>query len=229
MQTAIDLQQFCDVESGRYAIDAPFTVDGVTYATNSRILVWVETGDADTAVPEGKRRLNVAAIVPEKWPTTGWEPWPEWNGESTMRECGCHNGKVDQSECLTCNGTGELECDLGHEHECDDCDGEGVVGSGRNCPECNGKGKRMQRYANRVGGALIAAEYDEKIRALPNARFISKGKEQPVLFEFDGGRGMVMAIREPKREGSVGNESGTAVRQGSVSHRATTVRRGAIQ
>ena len=32
-------------------------------------------------------------------------------------------------ECPACFGYGERECDMGHEHECDECNGNGVVAS----------------------------------------------------------------------------------------------------
>jgi len=33
-----------------------------------------------------------------------------------------------QTDCIVCGGNGYEECNLGHEHECEECDGEGTVG-----------------------------------------------------------------------------------------------------
>ena len=35
--------------------------------------------------------------------------------------------KYSKMLCIDCDGDGTLECDLGHDHECEDCNGEGEV------------------------------------------------------------------------------------------------------
>ena len=64
--------------------------------------------------------------------------------EKKCRRCR-GNGFALRRPCLTCDGTGERECDMGHTHECDDCDGNGTVqsdsGTPRLCQYCLGTGR----------------------------------------------------------------------------------------
>ena len=44
-----------------------------------------------------------------------------------------------KNECANCEGSGEVECEhCGNETECEECDGEGYVGT---CAECGGDGR----------------------------------------------------------------------------------------
>lgn len=54
-------------------------------------------------------------------------------GQTRCEEC---EGKGKWS-CLACGGCGTVECDLGHEHDCRDCDGNGANTS---CESCSGVG-----------------------------------------------------------------------------------------
>lgn len=54
----------------------------------------------------------------------------------SMAQCPkCKGTKL--AVCSHCAGAGTVECDLGHEHECPRCDGDGAYGK---CPECSGEG-----------------------------------------------------------------------------------------
>lgn len=55
-------------------------------------------------------------------------------------------------KCETCSGTGSRECDLGHDHDCDKCDGDGRLGK-RGPHECIG-----QRVFRATEGREVVAQ-----------------------------------------------------------------------
>jgi hypothetical protein len=64
-----------------------------------------------------------------------------WAGtdDGMCKECDGRGWK-NRIECERCDGVGEIECDLGHDHECPDCNGDGFIGD--KCPACNGRDGR---------------------------------------------------------------------------------------
>lgn len=127
MQTAsldeIDLGPFCDPDSYRYAMESPWVMKGVRYATNSRVLVWHDTEQPDT--PEGEKKLISADKVTCKYvDVVRNREFPA--SFPDCPDCG-QAGQETRFECSTCKGSGEEKCDLGHMHDCSDCRGNGFV------------------------------------------------------------------------------------------------------
>lgn len=199
LETAIDVTQFC--EHGpceRYALDAPWVVGGVMYATDARICVAVEVADPDSPPDsKGRRRPNAKNVLDEGFSVKGltWLPWPAAAPTEAIGQCQECKGEryLDQVKCDDCHGAGEVVCDLGHDHVCRSCDGKGTRG-GRKCPTCKGNGELMHPQYQSVGTVTIDVKYDAKIRALPGPVMFATTKDEMVAFTFDGGRGMVCGI-----------------------------------
>ena len=82
-------------------------------------------------------------------------------------------------ECWLCEGRG-------HQHKCPDCRCE--------CECCHGSGKLRPRV--RIGKAVFAAQYIERIQVLPELE-IGKPMRQrprPLPFRFKGGEGLLMPM-----------------------------------
>lgn len=108
-------------------------------------------------------------------------------------------------DCPEGNGTGEEECDLGHMHDCENCDGSGTLDmpDKTKCPECNGAGFTVvaQWKYQRVGNRWLNCFYlDMMARNLTNVRVsLAGGPERPTFFVADGGvEGALMPLREDR-------------------------------
>lgn len=55
-----------------------------------------------------------------------YDQWREAQCEAYLAEHG-DDADVQEVECPECHGDGELECDMGHMHECSRCEGEGSI------------------------------------------------------------------------------------------------------
>ncbi len=105
----------------RVPIAHPFAVKGrdSTWdcATNGQALVLAR----GSTFPERQEAPKVMTVVPEKSKT------PLRCKFSELREW-CDFGPQSLStECDECKGTGDVECDYGHDHECPECGGDGEI------------------------------------------------------------------------------------------------------
>lgn len=75
----------------------------------------------------------------------------EWAGtdDGICRTCG-GVGVTGTRPCGECSGTGEVECDYGHDHDCPECDGEGAGGSSARTATAGSSGTAS------AGGSRIA-------------------------------------------------------------------------
>jgi len=103
----------------RPTISTPFATihDGKDYdcATNGHAMVVVE---GSTFAPRCDAP-DIWSVVPnrgvsDQTATTTFGELLEWCKPEE---------KPGDGECDTCHGTGEVECDMGHDHTCEDCDG----------------------------------------------------------------------------------------------------------
>lgn len=158
----IRINEFCDHESpGKFALDTPWIVDDYCYATDGRIAARVlategdkqEAAKEENRVTEAERKRprveDIFVMYPaaEQW--TAAATWPTESSESehiSEEDCNrCHGEGKEVQKCPSCNREGDHECrcDCGAHvsHECQHCDGIGVVlkeGAGP-CPLCHGK------------------------------------------------------------------------------------------
>lgn len=121
---AIFRESVSSAGTARYGTHLPFVQDGYVVATNGRILVrtpatmpllpaWTEVA---TETVEGRRRVPRCAAV---WPT------PDRLAEVAAIMLGDLAKIPATAPCDRCGGKGYRECDIGHEHDCDSCDGAG--------------------------------------------------------------------------------------------------------
>ena len=106
-------------------------------------------------------------------------------------------------ECEECGGTGEVTCDMNHDHECEKCDGDGKYESGikagefDECETCLGLGHRRDQHV-KVAHLWLNRRYVELIASLPNCVLtLGDSHFDQAQFNFDGGRGIVMPMRAP--------------------------------
>ncbi|KFL27057.1 hypothetical protein JP74_09075 [Devosia sp. 17-2-E-8] len=97
--------------------------------------------------------------------------------------------------------TGECACDW--------CGGDGYEDNfdttfANPCEACNGTGQMplLNKSSVELGGAVLGAQYFEMIRALPFAKLsyasLPTSMDRPISFVFDGGIGMLAAMRRPQ-------------------------------
>lgn len=103
------------------------------------ILFAIESGDYSVDSDCDAYPKNIKSVIgrhlSKPTMTASRDALIEWAGKAYLRQCEKCEDRID---CLECEGSGEVECDLGHDHECRSCNGSGhVVGK---CAECNGDG-----------------------------------------------------------------------------------------
>jgi len=179
---SVDWLAFCDKESTRYALDAPWVKDGWKFATDSRVMVAVPTGEPDSPPDaKGRRFANAFPLIePALRPGIEWQPLP------TFERCErCGNKGTIRKTCSCCRGAMKVKCDMSHNHDCPHCDK-----TGKETLSC--------RCFVMLGGRRIATEHFEKIAALPNVKWNSPNDncESSVFFSF-GELGNCIAMAMP--------------------------------
>lgn len=221
--TSIRWEDFCDKESSRYWIGEPRVIGGWKLATTAVMCIGIPTDEADTLAGEKKFPDVMAFLAPvieqigdtTPWPTV--EPcvcFPHSENDNERMECPICKGTQKES-CEECDGTGERECDMGHDHECDGCGGEGDWP----CENCEyGTVSRIEYQEERcyckviVGGRSVASKLFDRIARLQDVQYFipnSKGHEYQVWFRFGGGGfGVVMSL-----ENQITGSSGRPIRE----------------
>ena len=137
------LQRCIDHNHIRDNITKPFSVRvgerSFRVGTKATILFAIESSDysveSDCETYPQKIKNIIGRHLSKPTMAASRDALIEWAGKAYLRQCEKCEGRVD---CLECEGSGEVECDLGHDHECRSCNGSGhVVGK---CAECNGDG-----------------------------------------------------------------------------------------
>jgi hypothetical protein len=205
----IDLLPF----AGSAANFAPFSRGEYSYATNGHIGVRVPRRDdipENESAPKAENAFSKAEPLLRS--IEGASPIPALPPIETKR---CHvcKGEGKVVKCDDCDGQGFVECNLGHEHECEECGEQGVV-SARHaedasrhmpCEECDGTGRVPEADSGRgvyvvfPGEHTVQLRYLNKLQKLPGIRWKLTGREaaDPIPFWFEGGDGILMPVRYP--------------------------------
>ena len=99
-------------------------------------------------------------------------------------------------ECEDCQGEGEAECDMGHFHECDGCDGTGTIDVVDD----------SATESVLIGGVRYAKRLVWIISQLPEAKIGKPSEKNPsgdwcaMPFSFQGGRGALMPMEGESEE-----------------------------
>lgn len=201
------LTPFCGVDDPRKYLNAPFSLDGNLLASDGRVLVSLD-GAGGSDVPEIKAELLEGM---RGFLTNARRASPDVPVESITwgdRKCeSCSgSGKCSKIECPDCDGDGVFEHGY-HDYDCKNCDGEGVITGpskdGHACEVCDGTGEhRYNASSIGEGNFSVAASLIRKLQTLPNCRITAKPEGFQFPFHFDGGVGVVMALREPPHKPS---------------------------
>lgn len=191
------LIDFCDAESARPLVNAPFVYRNWQYATDCKIVVRRPTSGGDTRfdpidLSRDLRRSAEAAF--DGFPACD-QPFPAHDG--TTREVKCQRcvGGKKMVECGKCDGDGGWTCEeCDAEHECEECDGKGRVPSAENCEQCGGTEVVHAPAPQRICGLTIAGQYVEQIAALGEVRCAPQGERQRLAFVCGDLQGLVMEI-----------------------------------
>jgi len=168
-------------DATRYAIDAPFVINGMKYATNARIAIAVPCDEPDTATC-GRRLPNVKGLFDGVRSVSTWHPMPD------SKPCEACKGSC-RRKCQQCDGKCYLECNLGHEHACENCE----LGL-ETCDQCS-----SHEHGVTFGDRVIALRFCSSISRLPGPVLwgvSGSDPRDPVCFKFDGGVGVVMPVVE---------------------------------
>jgi hypothetical protein len=202
-----DLKKFCENDRYRPYLSNPFSLGDFTYATDGKVAVRVprlegigEVEDApasiETTFANNLKGFEQAAPVPNP-------------PHVTNIICKACKGRQKVTICSECEGEGYRECDLGHEHDCEDCDGNGVIGdrsgeSAVECPECEGVGRLPNLPQGLSTGVIVndktcvGLRYLRRIATLPAVKWSlnhRKESSETIPFWFDGGEGILMPMR----------------------------------
>lgn len=166
------LSRFCGGWST--AMHAPFSSGAYTYATNGHIALRVRRIES---VPEVAGSPNVEKILVASG-----------NPMLVPLVLDLPENKVEQQECSTCEGRKT-------EHDCPSCNCD--------CEDCAGTGietNESDEYTSiGIRGVPFAAKYMRLLILLPGVLFDPKPKAAcATRFDFDGGEGMLMPLREAR-------------------------------
>ncbi|MFO0919666.1 MAG: hypothetical protein U0872_15315 [Planctomycetaceae bacterium] len=201
--TEVDLSKFCDPEATRCA--TPFVRSGKKYATDGVIAVCVPAdGETDTPRNDGRDFPNCKAVFENRFQDIAdWQPMPPPKTLDDLRACRtCQGmGKVNPEDCPECDGRSFRTCDMGHDHDCDACDGTGEVGE--KCSACKGKGRIDGAAYQAMGDQWVKIEYDQLLRDLPNVEWAFANSRNGDLhdciqFRFEGGIGLLMVLNKDR-------------------------------
>lgn len=122
----------------------------------------------------------------------------EWAGPAP-EVCPACTTLSREASCRRCHGSGHEECfHCGHDMDCEECEGEGVVG----CPKCDGTGEVTARTLDRIG-TIAGKPFNRRLLARllsgcpgEHVELASCGAAMdPVLVRGDGWAGLIMPIR----------------------------------
>lgn len=209
-RTVIDYSRFCDYETVRYNLESPWSHDGVTYASDSRILI----SHAGEFSGTGEGRFpDVGSLAWDSLDCRGWKPFPmiqrridEAGKRHTERRCPeCRGlGRIgpDVRECLKCDGLydeyegpdglpGGSYLDLnGRRHTVNNLCPHCTTGStgGILCGYCDGTGESFMA-CEQVGGLLFDGWYADSIRTLPEPEY------RVIEHDFSGDKVSILGLR----------------------------------
>lgn len=183
---------FCDPFQTRYALEKPWIKNGVEYATDGRIAVYLDATNQPNTIEDNRRYPNVKEVIdpfePEKW-----FPFPDpgelWRLSDQDSDIGgtCHwclgFGRICWNEIVA-----TTEC-------CEACDGSGHI-----------SGQKMREESYNFGTEIkfpnvrVSRHYIERVRVFaPAAEFgevksAKKGQPDLLRFRFEGGQGSIAGM-----------------------------------
>ena len=195
--TTIDLARFCAVDDERKPLNAPWRLNDHLYATNGHYAI--EIADDGRALPEPcpEKYPNMAALFAKYAEHGAWLTFPRLQPREVCIVCR-GKGVVRERKCDECDGQGKSHHGS-HDYECRECDGEGAIvgstGPKARCKACSGLGEPVFPHQDtRLPINSYATRYLRAISTLPGLRIAETVKDGALVFEFTGGRGLLMPV-----------------------------------
>lgn len=180
-------------------INHPLVSKGVVWVTDGRLLL--EFDIESWGLPEGPFWLDEHGV----WISRGEElkdkpikrdsiagvmEWAKGNEVIELPQVDGPPAGVDekwetQVECDFCGGSGFRECDMGHEHDCNQCCGVGTESD--LCEEA------VERVT--IKDRDYARHYVWLINRLPGCVAVNQTMEGSLGFTFEGGRGVLQSMK----------------------------------
>lgn len=189
------------------AVLKPFWRDGWAYFTDGRILIRLRC----EGLPDD---LDHKRFENGKWSGVDEDKGPRWGSSrtippatdqvisqmspDTVLDPPAVEGPEDEwdakwrfeDECESCHGLGSVECDMGHDHDCNECEGKG---------RATGQADEAARRSD-FHGRDFQRFYLWIISQLPSVK-LSKPSEDKMgilSFRFAGGEGLLCALSEDR-------------------------------
>ena len=157
------LKQFCSTDGSRLVICRPFSQEQWTYATDGRLLIRIprladvpEYGDSPKAIDKNIFGTN---LISNEWQAVPTDLPP----------------LLSEEKCRKCLGCGRHECNCGNVHDCEACEGAGVI--------------PIRPKGVAVGCHLASEIYLHKIKGIPGIEICVSSKDDlhAIGVRFDGG------------------------------------------
>lgn len=158
-----------------------FQTDGRTFVTDGAVLFEL-FGEHEVKRPHAKPPDAIQLISRYEF-TGATNDLPVVDGPPEDTNAFWERGSSNTT-CGECDGSGEVTCDYGHDHDCPDCNGKGVVDGTIQCDEATA--------AVHVLGGTFCRRYLWVLSHCPNIRIgFIPGEDSVLVFAFDGGRGVL--------------------------------------
>lgn len=183
-------------------LPAPLWHDGTLYITDGAILIEIEEHPKpDNAWQVVGGKFQPAGSGLDSLPSRKIKPEAIAKIMEMVKACDCPvtavEGPPDEvdrlwqtvEECYECSGRGWATCSMGHQHDCDDCDGEGDVTTEH----------PSAREPVDVDGVRVARRYIWIVSQLPEVmagKVVIPDGWNALGFKFQGGRGIVMGLKK---------------------------------
>lgn len=173
------LYLFCDPENWRYELSAPWVRSGVTYATDGRICVAIDTPGLPNTIDD-KRRPNVACVFTEP---QEWHPLPDTLDEGASRG----------GPCWHCLGYGKVPWNamICQAKPCEHCEPDEIEWEDEHEQEFV-----KPIYSCMLLGVEVSRHFIEKLRILLNGAKCEVGVVGPLqlVFRWNGGKAALMGL-----------------------------------
>lgn len=209
------LNKFCGRERDYGRHYHPFSDDKYSYGCDGSILIAVPRIDSIAEDPEMIAKIEYVKSDLLSMTAKTWIPLRKIVNTLVFAECSKCKGQGHTFECLECDGAGEIEWETffnDYSNTCLSCGGVGTVSRdewtkmakqkdikqdipGHICDDCDGTGKIYQDTPVLIGGTVLSLRYLSMLGELPECRIGIIDDTKAVLFQFNGGNGLVMPMR----------------------------------
>ncbi len=198
METRNDIIKFCSTDEARPMLQTPWTINGITYASNGAVLIAMpETGEGYPIGEHQRPEIELSGHL-TRFHITQWVPVNQIHNPATEIECEYCNGTGKAMiGCAECYGDGYIECgECGNDKDCETCGGTGNAPrtSGGACTDCGGTGKDVgYQYEIILPCAIVQGKF---LALFKDFEFgVSHSPHEPVQMRCGNIRGALMPLK----------------------------------